>query len=101
MAAYGGDSGGSTKVRIALEGKEPQVASGAYVAPDAVLIGDVIVEEGASVWWGAVLRADYDRIVVGAGSCVQDTASSTPTPTSRRSSAATSRSAISRCSKVA
>jgi len=42
------------------------------VAPTAVLIGDVVVEEGASVWFGAVLRADFDRIVVGAGSSVQD-----------------------------
>jgi carbonic anhydrase/acetyltransferase-like protein (isoleucine patch superfamily) len=42
------------------------------VAPTAVLIGDVIVEEGASVWFGAVLRGDFNQIVVGAGSSVQD-----------------------------
>lgn len=59
---------------IALGDKEPRVHPGAYVAPTAVLIGDVVVEDGASVWFGAVLRADYDRIVVGAGSCVQDNA---------------------------
>ncbi len=53
-------------------GKEPQVAPDAFVAPTAVLIGDVVVEEGASVWFGAVLRGDFDRIVVGAGSSVQD-----------------------------
>lgn len=57
---------------IALGDKEPRVHPGAYVAPTAVLIGEVVVEDGASVWFGAVLRADYDRIVVGAGSCVQD-----------------------------
>ena len=57
---------------LSFDGKEPQVAPDAFVAPTAVLIGDVVVEEGASVWFGAVLRADFDRIVVGAGSSIQD-----------------------------
>lgn len=57
---------------IPFGGKEPEVAPDAFVAPTAVLIGDVVVEEGASVWFGAVLRGDFDRIVVGAGSSVQD-----------------------------
>jgi carbonic anhydrase/acetyltransferase-like protein (isoleucine patch superfamily) len=57
---------------LSFDGKEPQVAPNAFVAPTAVLIGDVAVEEGASVWFGAVLRADFDKIVVGAGSSVQD-----------------------------
>lgn len=57
---------------LPFDGKEPQVAPDAFVAPTAVLIGDVVVEEAASVWFGAVLRADFDRIVVGAGSSVQD-----------------------------
>ena len=49
---------------LVFEGKEPRVAPGAFVAPTAVLIGDVVVEEGASVWFGAVLRGDFNRIVV-------------------------------------
>lgn len=57
---------------LPFDGKEPQAAPDAFVAPTAVLIGDVVVEEGASVWFGAVLRGDFDRIVVGAGSSVQD-----------------------------
>ncbi|QIN78765.1 gamma carbonic anhydrase family protein [Rubrobacter marinus] len=57
---------------LAFEGKEPRVAPDAFVAPTAVLVGDVVVEEGASVWFGAVLRGDFNRIVVGAGSTVQD-----------------------------
>ncbi len=57
---------------LSFDGKEPQVAPDAFIAPTAVLIGDVVVEEGASVWFGAVLRGDFDRIVVGAGSNVQD-----------------------------
>src|SRR2546425_4382637 len=43
-----------------------------YVAPSAVLVGDVTVEEGASIWHGAVLRGDFDSIVVGRDSNVQD-----------------------------
>ena len=57
---------------IAFDGKEPRVAPDAFVAPTAVLIGDVVVEQGASVWFGAVLRGDFNRIVVGAGTSVQD-----------------------------
>jgi carbonic anhydrase/acetyltransferase-like protein (isoleucine patch superfamily) len=57
---------------IPFDGKEPRVSADAYLAPTAVLIGDVVVESGASVWFGAVLRGDFDKIVVGAGSSVQD-----------------------------
>ena len=57
---------------IPFGGKEPRVDPDAFVAPTAVLIGDVVVEAGASVWFGAVLRADYDTIVVRNGSNVQD-----------------------------
>jgi carbonic anhydrase/acetyltransferase-like protein (isoleucine patch superfamily) len=57
---------------LSFDGKEPQVADDAFVAPTAVLIGDVVVEEGASVWFGAVLRGDFNQIVVGAGSSIQD-----------------------------
>src|SRR2546421_8157236 len=45
-----------------------------YVAPSAVLVGDVTVEEGASIWHGAVLRGDFDSIVVRRDSNVQDNA---------------------------
>jgi carbonic anhydrase/acetyltransferase-like protein (isoleucine patch superfamily) len=57
---------------IELDGKTPQVAEDAYVAPTAVLIGDVTVGAGASIWFGAVLRGDNAAIVIGAGSNVQD-----------------------------
>ena len=57
---------------LSFEGKEPRIAEGAFVAPTATLIGDVTVEDGASVWFGAVLRGDFNRIVVGAGTSVQD-----------------------------
>jgi len=57
-----------------FEGKEPRVADDAFVAPNATLIGDVVLEAESSVWFGAVLRGDFDGIVVGEGSCVQDNA---------------------------
>ena len=43
-----------------------------YVAPSAVIVGDVTIEDGASVWHGAVLRGDLDAIVVGRDANVQD-----------------------------
>lgn len=57
-----------------FEGRSPTVSSAAFVADTAVLIGDVTVEDGASVWYGAVLRADYAPIVVRAGANIQDNA---------------------------
>src|SRR5437588_11460526 len=53
-------------------GKTPKVAPDAFIAPTAVLIGDVTVQSGASVWFGTVLRGDMDRIVIGERSNVQD-----------------------------
>ena len=57
-----------------LGGKRPKVHPDAYIAPTAVLIGDVVVEAGASVWFGAVLRGDEAQILVGQGANVQDNA---------------------------
>jgi carbonic anhydrase/acetyltransferase-like protein (isoleucine patch superfamily) len=57
-----------------LDGQRPRVHPDAYVAPTAVLIGDVEVAAGASIWFGAVLRGDQATISVGAGSNVQDNA---------------------------
>jgi len=55
-----------------FEGKRPTVHPEAFVAPTATLIGDVTVEKGASVWYGAVLRADICTIIVREGANVQD-----------------------------
>jgi len=55
-----------------FEGHRPTVAAGAFIAPEAVLIGDVTIEDGASVWPMAVLRADHAPIVVRAGANVQE-----------------------------
>jgi carbonic anhydrase/acetyltransferase-like protein (isoleucine patch superfamily) len=58
--------------QFSFEGLEPQVHPNAFVAPTATLVGDVVVEEGASVWYGAVLRADYSPVIVRRGANVQD-----------------------------
>jgi carbonic anhydrase/acetyltransferase-like protein (isoleucine patch superfamily) len=57
---------------FAFEGREPKVSPQAWIAPTATLIGDVLVEADASIWYGAVLRADFGPIVVRAGANVQD-----------------------------
>jgi carbonic anhydrase/acetyltransferase-like protein (isoleucine patch superfamily) len=57
----------------ALGEKTPSAPAGlCWVAPTAVIIGDVRLEEGASVWFGATLRADNEPIIVGPGSNIQE-----------------------------
>lgn len=57
-----------------VDSKAPVDAGAIFVAENATLAGDVRLEEGSSIWYGAVLRADTGRIVVGAGSNIQDNA---------------------------
>lgn len=54
------------------EGRRPVIADDAFIAPTATLIGDVTVEAGASIWYGAVLRGDDGPIVVRERANVQD-----------------------------
>jgi len=55
-----------------LDGVAPRVDADAFIHPDAVVIGDVTIGPGSSVWPGAVLRGDYGTITVGVGSSIQD-----------------------------
>ncbi len=59
---------------ISFRGKTPRIADDAFVAPTAVLVGDVTVGPEASIWFGAVLRGDHPEngIVVGARTSIQD-----------------------------
>jgi len=57
---------------FSLDGLIPKVHESAFIAPTAVLIGDVEVQANASVWWGCVLRGDAGKIVIGEGTNVQD-----------------------------
>lgn len=61
------------------DGKRPTVHPTAFIAPTATLIGDVTVEAHASVWYGAVLRADVAPIVIREGANVQDNSVLHPT----------------------
>src|SRR5258705_3677988 len=54
------------------EGRSPTIDPTAFIAPTATLIGDVHVEAGASVWFNAVLRADFAPIIIREGANVQD-----------------------------
>jgi carbonic anhydrase/acetyltransferase-like protein (isoleucine patch superfamily) len=54
------------------KGLVPRIGKNVYLADDVVLVGDVTIEDGASIWWKSVLRGDCGAIVVGAGSNVQD-----------------------------
>ena len=55
-----------------IDGQAPEIAEGTWVAPDANLIGRIVLEEGASVWFGSTLRGDNEQILIGAGSNVQE-----------------------------
>ncbi|MDI9884955.1 gamma carbonic anhydrase family protein [Streptomyces sp. HNM0645] len=56
----------------AVGGKEPRISPEAFTAPTSVVIGDVTMAAGASVWYHTVLRADCGPIVLGADSNIQD-----------------------------
>jgi carbonic anhydrase/acetyltransferase-like protein (isoleucine patch superfamily) len=57
---------------MAYRGKRPVIGENVFIAPTATVIGDVTLERGASVWYGAVLRGDEAPIRVGAGTNIQD-----------------------------
>jgi carbonic anhydrase/acetyltransferase-like protein (isoleucine patch superfamily) len=56
----------------ALGDRAPRIDPTAFVHPDAVVIGDVTIGAGSTIWPGAVLRGDYGTIVVGDETSVQD-----------------------------
>ena len=72
MLAASGQGEVEAGVIVEWQGKRPQVATDVFLAPTAVLIGDVTIGPGASVWYGAVLRGDFGSIVVGQGANIQD-----------------------------
>src|SRR3954452_21002267 len=57
---------------FSFEGLAPTVHPTAFIAPTATLVGDVRVEANASVWYNAVLRADFGPIIIRAGANIQD-----------------------------
>jgi carbonic anhydrase/acetyltransferase-like protein (isoleucine patch superfamily) len=57
---------------LPIAGHHPQLHETSWVAPNATVVGRVILGEGASVWYGATLRAEAETLEIGAGSNIQD-----------------------------
>ncbi len=57
---------------LSINGKTPNIADSAFVAPGCRIIGDVIIGPDASIWYNCVVRGDVNRIRIGARSNVQD-----------------------------
>jgi carbonic anhydrase/acetyltransferase-like protein (isoleucine patch superfamily) len=55
-----------------LDGKQPSLGQGVWVADSADVMGNVVLEEGANIWFGAVLRGDNEVMTIGKNSNVQD-----------------------------
>lgn len=57
---------------ISFQGKKPKIGEGVFIAPTAVIIGDVTLEDESSVWFNAVVRGDLAPIHIGQGTNIQD-----------------------------
>lgn len=57
---------------IEYNGARPQIAGDAFIAPNATIIGNVVIGEKANIWFGAVLRGDEGQIVIGPRVSIQD-----------------------------
>lgn len=57
---------------LAIDGKTPQIDDSAFIAPGCRIIGDVTIGPDASIWYNCVIRAEVNRIVIGARSNIQD-----------------------------
>jgi carbonic anhydrase/acetyltransferase-like protein (isoleucine patch superfamily) len=53
-------------------GKVPQIHESVFIAPTAVIIGDVTIGEGSNIWFGAVLRGDWGTIIIGKNTSIQE-----------------------------
>ena len=59
-------------MQITINGKSPDIAENAYIAPTAVVVGDVTIGEKSGVWFNAVVRGDMSPITIGESSNIQD-----------------------------
>ena len=53
-------------------GKKPQIHDSVYIAPTAVIIGDVTIGEDSNVWFGATIRGDWGTIKIGKNTSIQE-----------------------------
>lgn len=59
---------------IEFNGKRPQIGENVFIAPNATIIGDVVIGDNSSVWFGAIIRGDNGPIRIGKGCSIQDNA---------------------------
>jgi carbonic anhydrase/acetyltransferase-like protein (isoleucine patch superfamily) len=57
---------------LEFNGKMPRIEAGAFIAESAIVIGDVVIESGASIWFQSVVRGDTNYIRIGANCNIQD-----------------------------
>lgn len=57
---------------VEYKGKKPIIGKNVFIAPTAVIIGDVTIGDNASIWFGTVLRGDMAAITIGENSNIQD-----------------------------
>ena len=61
-------------VIMSYKGKTPKIAGNVFVAPNAAVIGDVKIGTGSSIWFGAMVRGDFQPVTIGAFTNIQDNA---------------------------
>ena len=59
-------------MKYELDGQSPEVGQGAWIAPSAIIIGTVVLEDDVNVWFGAVLRGDNEMVWIGHGTNIQE-----------------------------
>jgi carbonic anhydrase/acetyltransferase-like protein (isoleucine patch superfamily) len=59
---------------VTYKNKKPQISERAYINPYAIVIGDVVVSDGVSLWPGVIIRADDEKITIGANTAILDRA---------------------------
>lgn len=59
---------------IPYKGKQPQIDATVFIAPSATVVGDVTIGENSSVWFGAVVRGDFQPVKIGKNTNIQDNA---------------------------
>lgn len=57
---------------LAYDGRSPSIAPSAWIAPGAVVAGDVRIGEGSSIWFQSVVRGDVNHVRIGARTNIQD-----------------------------
>ena len=62
------------KIILPYGGKTPAIDPSAFIAPTAAVIGDVSIGAGSSIWFGAVVRGDFQPVTIGANTNIQENA---------------------------